>query len=80
MEDWIGGGYIQACERRRTLPTIIAKGVATDLDAMSEDELRRNSYYRGFLSEHHIPRYAGGGRGGRLRAGRGTSSPKFASV
>ena len=49
LERYVAEGWIDKDERYKVAPTVLAKGVATDFDIVSADEIRHNQFYQEFL-------------------------------
>lgn len=59
LSTYVSDGWINRDERYRSLSTIVKKGVATDLDFMTVEELDRHPYYQEFLARHGLRWFAG---------------------
>ena len=59
FDTYVRDGWIHRDERERCRPALESRGVATDLDFTSEDEMKRHAYYQEFLSPHGLRWFAG---------------------
>ncbi|TPL46401.1 helix-turn-helix transcriptional regulator [Mesorhizobium sp. B2-4-6] len=59
FETYVKGGWIHRDERYRLLPFLARRGVATDFDIFTPDEITRHPYYQDFLSSQGLLWYAG---------------------
>ena len=58
-EAYFGDGWATRDERTRAAPVMLIRGVTTDLDIMSPDEMARHPYYQEFLAPHGLKWFAG---------------------
>ena len=58
-ELYIRDGWIQRDERYRAVPAMMRKGVGTEFDFISPDELNRHPYYQEFLAPLGLQWFAG---------------------
>ncbi|WP_245293819.1 helix-turn-helix transcriptional regulator [Rhizobium bangladeshense] len=54
VESYIKGGWIEHDVRYGVTPHLIRKGIATDLDLFSADQIARHPYYQEFLAPHRL--------------------------
>jgi DNA-binding CsgD family transcriptional regulator len=59
VEHYIRDGWIHRDERYRGLPEIARKGVTTEFDFITPDEIKRHAYYQEFLAPHRLRWFAG---------------------
>jgi DNA-binding CsgD family transcriptional regulator len=59
VEDYIGKGWIQRDERIQTIPTILRRGVSSEFDFTTSDNMARSPYYQDFLGRHRLKWFAG---------------------
>jgi DNA-binding CsgD family transcriptional regulator len=59
FETYIKGGWVHRDERYRCLPTIIRRGVTTEFDFTTTDDIARHPYYQEFLAPHGLRWFAG---------------------
>jgi DNA-binding CsgD family transcriptional regulator len=59
IEDYVGKGWIESDERRRSIPMLLRRGVATDLDFMTTAQISRHPYYQELLAPHGLRWFAG---------------------
>ena len=59
FERYVSDGWINRDERYRGLAAAMRKGVATELDFTTPDEMDRNPYYQEFLAPHRLRWFAG---------------------
>jgi DNA-binding CsgD family transcriptional regulator len=58
MEDYFRVGWAQRDERYRSLPTFMQRGVASEFDFTTPDEMRRNAFYQELLAPHGLRWFA----------------------
>ena len=58
-EAYIRDGWIGRDERKRAIPIMIARGVMTDSDIFTPDQIERHPYYQEFLRPHDLRWFAG---------------------
>jgi DNA-binding CsgD family transcriptional regulator/PAS domain-containing protein len=58
-ETYVRDGWIWREERYRAWPTILRRGVGTDLDFTSADAIAHDPYYQDFLGRHGLRWFAG---------------------
>jgi len=54
VEDYIGNGWIQHDERTQSIPTILRRGVSSEFDFTTSEDMARSPYYRDFLGRHRL--------------------------
>jgi DNA-binding CsgD family transcriptional regulator len=59
VEDYIGKGWIQRDERIQSIPTILRRGVSSEFDFTTSDDMARSPYYQDFLGRHRLKWFAG---------------------
>ena len=59
VEDYVGKGWVQRDERIQSIPTLLRRGVASDLDFTTSDDMARSPYYQDFLGRHRLKWFAG---------------------
>jgi DNA-binding CsgD family transcriptional regulator/PAS domain-containing protein len=59
VEDYIGKGWIQHDERIQSIPTILRRGVSSEFDFTTSDDMARSPYYQDFLGRHRLKWFAG---------------------
>ncbi|MBZ9775008.1 helix-turn-helix transcriptional regulator [Mesorhizobium sp. CO1-1-8] len=59
FEAYVRDGWIHHDERYRIVPLIERRGVATDLDLLTVDEMNKHPYYREFLEPFDLKWFAG---------------------
>jgi DNA-binding CsgD family transcriptional regulator len=59
VETYIRDGWIHRDERVRCIPTLMRKGVASEFDFFTVDEIARHPYYQEFMSRHGFRWFAG---------------------
>jgi len=59
LNTYISDGWINRDERYRGLSSIMRRGVATDLDFATIEEINRHPYYQEFLASHGLRWFAG---------------------
>ena len=59
FETYLAGGWIEHDERYRTWPIMARKGVATEFDFTTPDQIRTHPYYQEFLAPHGLRWFAG---------------------
>ncbi|WKL24344.1 hypothetical protein Q1M63_01640 (plasmid) [Sinorhizobium meliloti] len=67
-EAYIQGGWSERDVRYGILSRLLQKGVATDLDLFTADQIERHPYYQEFLAPHKLRRFAGGESGIRRQS------------
>lgn len=58
LESYVEGGWIHRDERYRLLPFLSRRGVTTDLDLFTADDIAKHPYYQEFLSPLGLRWYA----------------------
>ena len=58
-EDYVGAGWIYRDERSRSIPTILRRGVSSEFDFTTSEEMARSPYYHDFLGRHGLRWFAG---------------------
>jgi hypothetical protein len=58
-EDYVGAGWIHRDERSRSIPTILQRGVSSEFDFTTSEEMAKNPYYQDFLGRHRLRWFAG---------------------
>lgn len=58
-ESYVSEGWVHRDERAKAMPAMLKNGVATDFDAISPDEMRRNQYYQDMVVPHNLHWFAG---------------------
>jgi DNA-binding CsgD family transcriptional regulator len=59
VEDYIGKGWIQRDERVQSIPTILRRGVSSEFDFTTSDDMAKSPYYQDFLGRHRLKWFAG---------------------
>lgn len=59
VEDYVANGSIQRDERARSIPTMQRRGVSSEFDFTTPDEMARNPYYQDYLGRHRLKWFAG---------------------
>jgi DNA-binding CsgD family transcriptional regulator/PAS domain-containing protein len=59
VEDYVGTGWIHRDERSRSIPTILRRGVSSEFDFTTSEEMAKNPYYQDFLGRHRLRWFAG---------------------
>lgn len=59
VESYISDGWIHRDVRYRSVPVIQRRGVATDFEVMSPEEIARHPYYQEFMGGHGFQWFAG---------------------
>lgn len=54
VDSYINGGWVERDVRYGVKPLLIRKGIATDLDLFTSDQIARHSYYQEFLAPHGL--------------------------
>lgn len=54
FETYVTDGWIHRDERYRALPAVLRKGVATEFDFITPEEIARHPYYQEFLAPHGL--------------------------
>ena len=67
FETYVRDGWIERDERYRLWPALQRRGVATEFDIVTQDEIARHPYYQEFLAPYGLrlvrPRFGGERRG-----------------
>jgi DNA-binding CsgD family transcriptional regulator len=58
-EQYLGDGWIHRDERYKSVPMLLHRGVGTEFDFTSPDEMKRTPFYANFLDHHGLRWYAG---------------------
>jgi DNA-binding CsgD family transcriptional regulator len=58
-EDYVGAGWIHRDERSRSIPTILRRGVSSEFDFTTSEEMAKSQYYQDFLGRHRLKWFAG---------------------
>lgn len=58
-EDYVGKGWIHRDERTRSIPTILRRGVSSEFDFTTSEEMAKSPYYQEFLARHGLKWFAG---------------------
>jgi DNA-binding CsgD family transcriptional regulator len=58
MEDYFRAGWACRDERYRSLPTFLRRGVASEFDFTTPDEMKRNAFYQELLAPHGLRWFA----------------------
>ncbi|TCN30206.1 PAS domain-containing protein [Sinorhizobium americanum] len=58
FESYVHGGWIQRDERYRLTPILVQRGVTTELDLITPEEIARSAYYQEFLAPLGLRWYA----------------------
>jgi hypothetical protein len=58
-ETYLREGWLQRDERYRSVPAFMRRGVASEFDFTTAEEIARNPYYQEFLARHGLRRFAG---------------------
>ena len=58
-ETYLREGWLHRDERYRSVPALMRKGVASEFDFTTADEMARNPYYQAFLARHVLRWFAG---------------------
>lgn len=58
-DTYIRDGWIHRDERYRGMPAFVRKGVMTEFDFTTADEIRRHPFYQEFLAPHGLRWFAG---------------------
>ena len=59
VEDYIGKGWLQRDERSRSIPTILRRGVSSEFDFTTSEDMAKSPYYQDFLGRHRLKWFAG---------------------
>jgi hypothetical protein len=58
-EDYVGTGWIHRDERIRSVPAILRRGVSSEFDFTTPEQMAKNPYYQDFLGRHGLRWFAG---------------------
>ena len=58
-EAYVRDGWIARDERKRAIPVMVRRGVMTDFDVFTPDQIARHPYYQEFLRPHGLCSFAG---------------------
>jgi DNA-binding CsgD family transcriptional regulator len=59
MDDYVRDGWIHRDERYRSVPTFLRRGVSSEFDFTTNEEIARSPFYQEFLGRHRL-RWLGG--------------------
>ena len=59
FDTYIRDGWVHRDERFRVIPTILGRGIATEFDYITPDEITRHPYYQEFLAPYGLRWFAG---------------------
>ena len=58
-EDYLGGGWVHRDERYRSVPALLRRGVSSEFDFTTPEEMAKSPYYQDFLARHGLRWFAG---------------------
>jgi DNA-binding CsgD family transcriptional regulator/PAS domain-containing protein len=58
-EDYVDQGWIHRDERSRSIPTILRRGVSSEFDFTTSEDMAKSAYYQDFLGRHGLRWFAG---------------------
>ncbi len=58
-EDYVGNGWMHRDERYKSIPFILSRGVATEFDFTSPEEMARSPFYQEHIAAHGLRWFAG---------------------
>ena len=58
-EDYLGGGWVHRDERYRSVPALLRRGVSSEFDFTTPEEIAKSPYYQDFLARHGLRWFAG---------------------
>lgn len=59
IESYINDGWIERDERFNVVPYLLSRGVSTDFDLFTPDQMDKHPYYQEFLAPHGLRWFAG---------------------
>jgi DNA-binding CsgD family transcriptional regulator len=58
-EDYVGGGWVHRDDRYQSAPALLRRGVSSEFDFTTPEEMAKSQYYQDFLGRHGLRWFAG---------------------